>query len=219
MAVVTDSAYNSQIDTIRNETVAGANTTERIADAFQNGYDTLKAGSQPKETQLIEGSTWESLQAEGFFNGILSDGPVAGAWANVVSVVHRGGTGGVYKRIVTRTSGVITKDTQWIRLAEVPEQFAALSTGSTTTWDVTGKYVNNKILTLSQNTTLAFTGLVNGMEGSLVVIQDAIGSRTLTPPSGSLPSTALPINTAANSVTFVGWKYDGTRIFWTAKLY
>lgn len=140
----------------------------------------------------------------------------------VLWVVDSGGILKIANIGTTGTTARILTDTDMLALLKDmpsnPEAFAALTIGATTTWATGGKYVNNKILTLTQNTTIALTGLVNSAEGSLVVIQDATGSRTLALPAGSLP-TSIFIQTAANSVTFLGWKYDGTRIFWTAKEY
>lgn len=100
----------------------------------------------------------------------------------------------------------------------IPEPFEDLVIGATTTWETSGQYKNNKILTLTQNTILSITGLENGAEGSLLLIQDSTGGRTVTPPAGSLPS-AFTINVAPNGISLLEWKRDGIRILWKVTQY
>ena len=74
-------------------------------------------------------------------------------------------------------------------------------------------------VTLGGNRTLAFTGAAAGMRGTILVKQDATGSRTLTLPTGSKVagggSGAVTLSTAANAVDRLSWEYDGTNYYWT----
>ena len=96
--------------------------------------------------------------------------------------------------------------------------YATLTDGATVTWTVAG-LVNNAVVTLGGNRTLAFSGLVNGMSGTLIVKQDATGSRSLTLPAGSKVinggSGAITLSTTANAIDILTWTYDGTNTYWT----
>lgn len=75
-------------------------------------------------------------------------------------------------------------------------------------------------VTLGGNRTLAITGASAGMRGTLLIKQDATGSRTLTLPAGSKVagggSGAVTLSTAANAVDRLQWEYDGANYYWTA---
>jgi len=93
-----------------------------------------------------------------------------------------------------------------------------LTDGATITWTVLG-LINNAEVTLGGNRTLAFSGIANGMTGTLIVKQDATGSRTLALPSGSKVinggSGAVTLTTTANAIDVLAFIYDGTNYFWT----
>ena len=98
--------------------------------------------------------------------------------------------------------------------------FAILTDGATITWTFTGPQLySNATVTLGGNRTLAFSGTANGARGSLKVVQDGTGSRTLTLPAGSKVSGggggACTLSTAANAIDLLTFYYDGTNYFWT----
>jgi hypothetical protein len=70
------------------------------------------------------------------------------------------------------------------------------------------------------NRTLAFSGVALSMNGTLIVKQDATGSRTLTLPSGSKVvsggSGAITLTTTANAVDILTWftPDGGTTYYW-----
>jgi hypothetical protein len=71
-------------------------------------------------------------------------------------------------------------------------------------------------VTLGGNRTLDIVGEANGSSGTLVVIQDGTGSRTLTLPAGSIEEGgSIVLSTAAGAVDVLGWIYDGTSFYWT----
>lgn len=96
--------------------------------------------------------------------------------------------------------------------------YVALTDGATITWTVSG-IVNNATVTLGGNRTLAFSGLSNGMTGTIIIKQDATGSRTITLPASSKVigggSGAITLTTTANAIDILSWTYDGTNIYWT----
>lgn len=82
------------------------------------------------------------------------------------------------------------------------------------------KAEQNAKVTLAGNRALAWTGIADGMRGELLVIQDATGTRTLTPsaPVGftiKKRSGALALSTAAAAHDVISWKVLGTVIVMT----
>jgi hypothetical protein len=81
----------------------------------------------------------------------------------------------------------------------------------------------NASVTLGGNRTLSFSSTpAAGAYGTLVVTQDATGSRTITLPStaginkvlGSTSTTTITLSTAANAKDILNFYYDGTNCFW-----
>lgn len=114
-------------------------------------------------------------------------------------------------------------DALFARLDKIAPTYTVLTPGSmvTITCD-SGKVVQNSIVELDQNTTLAISGAVNGQTGVLIVDQDGTGGWTLT-----LPGSSLVMNGGAGAVTLTGtassrdilcWAYDGTSYNWTTGL-
>jgi hypothetical protein len=100
--------------------------------------------------------------------------------------------------------------------AWIAPAFVTLSDGATITWATSGYPVSYAKVTLGGNRTLSITGAVAGCSGTLVVIQDGTGSRTLTLPSGSLGIGGAPVlSTTASAKDVLAWVYDGTNYFWT----
>ena len=67
------------------------------------------------------------------------------------------------------------------------------------------KAIQAASVTLEGNRTLAISGAAPGMRGVIYITQDSVGSRTLTPTSGS----ALDLSTTANYVDRLTWEFDG----------
>lgn len=96
---------------------------------------------------------------------------------------------------------------------------ATLTDGATITWSITNSTISNAQVTLGGNRTLSVSGAVAGWSGTLVVKQDATGSRTLTLPAGSKVvnggAGAITLTTAASAVDLLTVYYDGTNYWWT----
>jgi hypothetical protein len=95
----------------------------------------------------------------------------------------------------------------------------ALTDAGTISWNPSSGL--NASVTLAGNRTLSFsTAPPTGAYGTLVVKQDATGSRTLTLPSvankilGSSSTTTIGLSTAANAIDIVNFYFDGTNYFW-----
>ena len=111
-----------------------------------------------------------------------------------------------------KTSGALTAPIY----ASTPQ---ALTDGSPITWNPALGL--NASVTLGGNRTLSFTTTPPaGAYGTLVVTQDATGSRTITLPStankvlGSTSTTTIALSTAANAKDILNFYYDGTNCFW-----
>lgn len=102
------------------------------------------------------------------------------------------------------------------------------NTGTTLVWDVSGVSTNFKA-TLTGNTTLNLTNVRNGEYGTLIVMQDAVGSRSITfgtvngsgsthkVVNGGGGTPALTSN--ANAIDIVTFTYDGSIMYWNVGNY
>jgi hypothetical protein len=95
----------------------------------------------------------------------------------------------------------------------------SLTDGSTINWNPALGL--NASVTLGGNRTLSFTSTpIAGAYGTLVVSQDATGSRTITLPTtankvlGSTSTTSIALSTAANAKDILNFYYDGTNCYW-----
>lgn len=95
--------------------------------------------------------------------------------------------------------------------------FQTLTDGATVTYNITNGY--NAKVTLGGNRTLSITNAAAGDYGTLIVIQDGSGSKTLTLPAGSKVISggagAITLTTTANAIDVLSWFYDGTNYYWT----
>lgn len=91
-----------------------------------------------------------------------------------------------------------------------------LTYSATTTWDLVTHGYNVK-LTLTGNTTLTFQNLVNGMSGTIILIQNGTGGYTFTLPGGytnKINGAILDLDTTANSIMILSFLYDGVNLYW-----
>ncbi|HCM40597.1 MAG TPA: hypothetical protein DIS93_11575, partial [Bdellovibrionales bacterium] len=125
-----------------------------------------------------------------------------------------GGTPGSGKVLTSDATGNAT----WAPVAS--QAYVTLTDGATITWTVAG-LVNNAVVTLGGNRTLAFSGLANGMSGTLIVKQGATGGRTLSLPSQCTNKVigggggAVVLSAVANAIDILSFTYDGTNCYWT----
>lgn len=92
--------------------------------------------------------------------------------------------------------------------------YSATSGTGAVTIDLGNRRETNLTLTLSANTTLAFSNVVSGALVRLWVLENATGYYTLTPPVASLPAGALAINTAPSGFTLVTGTYNAGTATW-----
>ncbi len=74
-------------------------------------------------------------------------------------------------------------------------------------------YLNSKVV-LTKNSVINFSNLVDGMSGNMKVVQDSVGSRTLTinptPKVINNGGGVISLSKEANAVDIISWWYDGT---------
>jgi hypothetical protein len=88
-----------------------------------------------------------------------------------------------------------------------------LTDDSTVIWDMNASCSAQVTLGASRN--LQINNVVNGDNGTLVVIQGGSGSYTLTLPGGSLRNGgSFTLSTAVGSKDILSFYYDGTNYFW-----
>ena len=100
--------------------------------------------------------------------------------------------------------------------------YTTLTAGSTITWTVS-QAVNNATVVLNSNATLAFSGAVNGMYGTLWVTQPASGpTYSLTLPAGSKVMNAgggqISLSQFNGDTDVLTWSYNGSTFVWTYAL-
>ncbi|MEO5915554.1 MAG: hypothetical protein ABIS50_15075 [Luteolibacter sp.] len=98
--------------------------------------------------------------------------------------------------------------------------FSGLTDGATITWTVDKHYnEQHASVTLGGNRTLAFSGLLTGMRGTMTVTQDGTGSRTLALPGNSKVAGTgnglITLSSSAASVDVLNWFFDGTYMYWS----
>ena len=136
--------------------------------------------------------------------GVTADGRTAAAGSLIVSKA----SGQLYLNLSTTSLAP-----NWQPLCRATPPVTALTDGATITWTVDPTQNEQEAtVTLAGNRTLAFSGLVSGMHGTLFVTQDATGSRTLTLPTNLNPGT-VTLSTTASYVDKLTWHYLGSALY------
>lgn len=92
----------------------------------------------------------------------------------------------------------------------------------TVNWNIKKGY-NSKLI-LNSNKILVLEQLTPGDYGTIELVQDATGSRTLTLPSNSIVigtqgTATLTLTTTANAIDIATFYYNGTTIYWNISLW
>lgn len=124
-------------------------------------------------------------------------------------------SGGTTGQVLIKSSNT-DYDEAWGNVPITKEAQTTLTDGATITWDVTAGRIRR--VTLGGNRTLSITNAVNGDYGTLEVIQDATGNRTLTFSvsmyvAGLGLTTTCPIRRTANTRSVVFWWHNGTNFY------
>lgn len=108
---------------------------------------------------------------------------------------------------------------KWIKETVEFQTPITLTDGANVDWDPTKNY--NAQVTLAGNRTLRFPALPKGSYGTLKIIQDSVGSRTLTLPTqytnkvANSGGGAISLTTTANHYDITSFYYDGDVLNWT----
>jgi hypothetical protein len=105
-------------------------------------------------------------------------------------------------------------DPQPVAQCDCPDKsFVTLTDGAIVHWDIASNY--NAKITLQGNRQLVLDNIRNGDSGTLIVEQDAVGSRLLTLPANSLfIEGSLTLSTVSNAVDILAFLYDGINYHW-----
>lgn len=197
---------SSSNDTIKHSKPVSWQTKRYNGGSEQHGYVIVQANS------LTDNSDSTVLRFS------ICENPVNGQWDGF------NGGGGTYTKGLSNGTDMAEFAATGIWHAGTNPTFSTLdASGSTVTWTL-DKHLNTQHakVTLPGVRTLAFSGLLPGMRGTLVVTQDTTGGRTLTLPSGSKTPAGgdgvVTLTSAANAVDVLDWFYDGTNIFWRSVL-
>lgn len=105
----------------------------------------------------------------------------------------------------------------WVNLTVDCQRPFTLTDEPTIIWKVSCNY--NAEVTLKGNRILLIVDAKIGTYGTIKIVQDSTGSRTLTLPSWSKVANAgagaLTLTSAANSIDIASFYYDGINYFWT----
>jgi len=107
----------------------------------------------------------------------------------------------------------IYNGTSWMSAAHA--NFQTLTYAASVTLNVLSGY--NATLTLTGNAALTISNAKAGDSGSLIVIQDATGGRSITV-TGVVAGGgggSISLTTTANAIDVLSWLYDGTTYYWT----
>jgi hypothetical protein len=106
----------------------------------------------------------------------------------------------------TVTSGItISANTRRITLI-------TLTSGGTTTWDM--NLSSSAQVTISGSTTLAISNVISGDNGTLIIIQNGIGTFTFPASSKYSGGTGAPTLTGSGAIDILSFFYDGTYYYW-----
>ena len=99
------------------------------------------------------------------------------------------------------------------------------TTGSTITWNVSGLSTNYEVTLSAATTTLNLTNVRNGEYGTIIVVQDAVGGRTIslgTVNGGAITHRvanggggSIVLTSIANAVDILTFTYNGSAMYWT----
>jgi hypothetical protein len=104
-------------------------------------------------------------------------------------------------------------------LVSIANPFATVAYASTTTWAIGNAPLASGTLTLTGNTTLNLTGLLNSGNYTLKLVQDSTGSRTVTLGSGCTWKVsgngggAITPSVSPGAIDILAFTYDGTSCY------
>ena len=203
------------LDNVQNTTDA----SKPISTLTQNALDTKVDKVTGKELSTNDYTTAEKTKLAAITGTNTGDQDLS-AYATTSALAAKAPlaspnfTGTVSAGVISATS--ITAPTY----ASAPKTLTY--SGSTINWNPAQGL--NAAITLTQNSSLSFTGAPPvGSYGTVVLTQDATGTRTITLPTitgvtnkvlGSTSTSTVALSTAANAKDILNFYYDGTNCYW-----
>ena len=226
--VTTGLALKANTSDVTTALALKANTSDLATVATSGNYNDLANKPNIPSAYVIPKASATELGGVkvGANLSIDADGVLSAAASNTITgvvPVANGGTGATTAAAALTSLGAAPLASPTFTGAVTAPIYAstpqALTAGSTINWNPANGL--NASVTLNQNSTLNFTSNPTaGSYGTLIVTQDATGSRTITLPSvankvlGSTSTTTITLSTAANSKDILNFYYDGTNCFW-----
>jgi len=100
-----------------------------------------------------------------------------------------------------------------------PKTFITLTDDTLVNWDLTSS-INAQVTLDGSNGTLALSGHVDGDYGTLKVIQDGTGGRTMSLPPNSKSANdgngAITLSSDADAIDIIAFVFDGTDFYWNS---
>ena len=152
-----------------------------------------------------EDHTWAGMQGKGTATG---DGELVFFAGSTFSSLPSGAEGTMPEVAAITVDGF--RDPKGNSPAFIP------LASETTLACATTKAHQNHYVTLTANRTLAFSGALNGMHGTIIVSQDSTGSRALTLPANSAKQAGFALTTGAPyAVDKIDWTYVAGEYYFT----
>ena len=214
-------ATDIYLDGVANVSIASIHALPYSSDTavvLNNVSAHNETGMQTNGSGITKVYTGTTTAAYGI--DIANSGNVGISVSNPTSKLHINGD----LRIATIATGTAT-DSALVVNGGVVKKIApsstvqALTDGSTITMDCSAGY--NGYVTIAGNRTLALTNVTAGKDITIVITQDATGSRTLTLPATSLvpngfgTGTTINLSTAAGKVDMIQGKLINAHYYWT----
>ena len=203
------------LDNVQNTT----DSSKPISTLTQNALDTKVDKVTGKVLSTNDYTTTEKTKLAGITGTNTGDQDLS-AYATTTALAAKAPlaspnfTGTVSAGVISATS--ITAPTY----ASAPKTLTY--TGSTINWNPAQGL--NAAITLTQNSSLSFTGAPPvGSYGTVVLTQDATGTRTISLPTitgvtnkvlGSTSTSTVALSTVANAKDILNFYYDGTTCYW-----
>ena len=176
----------------------------------------VRASDGHRVHYLCTGVTGDVLTVavmDGYGDAALVAGDAVGCWASAETFADlAASTAANAAAINNHAAGAAALATANAFTAQQYFAQATLAYGSTVAWNLAAAQAAK--LTLTGNATITPSGAVAGASYTLVVVQDATGSRTLTFSGVKWPGgTAPTLSTAANAVDVFSFVGDGTNLY------
>lgn len=221
----------------------GLDNTGRVVTGSTGG-STFTGGTVNGATTFTNGLTANTISATTYLN-LPTDINVTGATYNNNTFTYTNNTGGTFNVLFDSVTGLtingnlnVTGNTSvqglsastisattYLNLPIPP--FVDPGTGSTINWNISGSSNHYKVTLTATTTTLNVSNVREGEYGTIILIQNSVGSRTLT--LGTINGTSgsgrhkvssggsgtVYLTSNPNAIDILSFVYDGNILYWT----